>query len=208
MFHYISPIKEQEPLKESNMQTFPNWQEIEEALFGMGKMAIARFAQEHSNEFCSFFAYAWTIVDGDFSICLDILSNALQAARESEQAAIEQRMQMLRGTQSWRNAHYFLTNLSIIDYASGVDLFTYPRYEHVQVDGWNAFATNEALPKSQSREDTYLEGNVRLVIWRVLEGLLEERLFDSLLLASPFRVGYQFHDQKLVVLRILNWPAQ
>lgn len=185
-----------------------DWREIEEALFETGKSAILKFSKEHKGELCSFLAYAWTVVDGDFSICFDTQSNARRIARENEQEVITQRKLMLGGAQSWKNAHYFLTNPLIVDYASGVDLFAYPIYEQVWIDNWNAFAANEALPKSQNGQDTYLEGNVRLIIWKVLERLIEANLFDSLALSFPFRLGYQFHGQEITVLRILNWPEE
>lgn len=188
------------------MNNLPVWPEIEETLFNVGKIAIMRFAKEHPQELCSFFAYAWMVIDGDFSICFDTSSNALRAAKANEHEAMERRERMLGGTQAWRNARYFLTNPHIVDYTSDIDLFAYPLYEHVQIDSWNAFATNEALPKNRSKEDTYLEGNVQLIIWKVFERLIKEELFNFLSLASPFRLGYQFHDQELVVLRILNWP--
>lgn len=67
-------------------------------------------------------------------------------------------------------------------------------------------SANESDFQSQVWEEGYLEGSTRLVFWKVLERLIDSGLFSHLHLSSPFRVGYQFHDQELIVLRILNWP--
>lgn len=56
--------------------------------------------------------------------------------------------------------------------------------------------------------DDYAEGNTRIVLWRVIERLIESNAFGQLPLASPFRLGYQMHDDALTVLRILNWPQR
>lgn len=183
-----------------------NWKDIEETLFSEAKAAIFRFAEEHSGEICSFFAFAWMIVDGDFSICLDTFSNAQRRARDNERTAIEDREQFLGGKHAWGSAHSFLAEPRIVDYAPAVDLFAYAPYADIFFEDWEAFASNESVPKSRAWEEGYIMGSTRLVLWRVLERLIDGDIFACLHLSSPFRVGYQFHDQELIVLRILNWP--
>lgn len=146
------------------------------------------------------------IVDGDFSICLDTLSNARSRARENEQEVIEHRKKILGGKDAWKMARSLLAEPGIIDYALAVDLFTYAPYVDIFFEDWEVLSSNELAPKSQAWEESYLEGNTRLVLWKVLERLIDSDIFSHLHLSSPFRVGYQFHDQELVVLRILNWP--
>lgn len=182
-----------------------NWEEVEQTLFNGGQAALLRFATEHSDEICSFFAFAWMIVDGDFSVCLDTLSNARSRAREHEREAIESRKKILRGENAWRSARSLLTEPKIVTYAPAADLFAYAPYANIFLEDWEAFSNFESTPKSQAWEEGYLEGNTRLVLWRVLERLIDSDTFSHLRLSSPFHVGYQFHDQELVVLRILNW---
>lgn len=183
-----------------------DWSEIEETLFSMARAAILQFSVEHPDEICSFFAFAWTIVDGDFSICLDTLSNARSHAKENEQEAIEGRKKILGGKNAWRSARSLLTEPRIVDYAPAVDLFAYAPFADILFEDWEAFSNADLAPKNQTWEEGFLEGNARLVLWRVLERLIDSDLFSHLHLSSPFRIGYQFHDQRLVVLRMLNWP--
>lgn len=61
-------------------------------------------------------------------------------------------------------------------------------------------------PGGNEGSDAYIEGNTRIILWRVLERLIAAHAFDALKLASPFRVGYQLSGDCLVVMRILNWP--
>jgi hypothetical protein len=72
---------------------------------------------------------------------------------------------------------------------------------------WNASEEQRYYPIGLAHQDDFLESNVRLVLWRVAERLVADEAFKPLTLASPFIVGYEFHDGEDVVLRILNWPA-
>ncbi|HLG61780.1 MAG TPA: hypothetical protein VKY19_07595 [Ktedonosporobacter sp.] len=188
------------------MVSRPDWNDIEETLFLRGKDAILQFATEHPTEVCSFFAYAWMPIEGNFSLCFDTFDHALQMAKENEQSAIATRKMMFEQKQAWKYALYYSTQPRIVDYAPGIDLFAYASYVDVSFHGWEEFFNSAQYPKSLDHEDDYLEGNVRLVIWKVLERLIEGDFFSHLRLSLPFRVGYQFYDQELIVLRILNWP--
>jgi hypothetical protein len=89
--------------------------------------------------------------------------------------------------------------------------FKYEGYSTIDFADWRAYFESDEFMATDSSEDEPrkpdpFEGNVILLIWRVMERLLNENVFQRLTLASLFRVGFQLHDAELVVLRILNWP--
>jgi hypothetical protein len=67
---------------------------------------------------------------------------------------------------------------------------------------------SDNYPQRQNNiEDDYIDGNVQIVLRKVIERLIAGEGFASLHLSSPFHADYQFHEKELVVLRILNWPT-
>ena len=71
---------------------------------------------------------------------------------------------------------------------------------------WTTFFDSESYPEQVPGEDDYLAGNTRIVLWKVLERLIQEQVFSQLNMAPLFRLGHQLYEKELVVLRILNWP--
>ena|SRR5579862_3150353 len=61
------------------------------ALVEESKAGILRFAAEHPQEICSFFAYDANAVYGEFHLCFDTLENGLLAAQNNEREAMERR---------------------------------------------------------------------------------------------------------------------
>ena len=62
----------------------PNWKQSEEILFEKGKEAILRFADEHRDEVCSFFAIYSNFCYGDVAFMFDTLDNSLLQAKRHE----------------------------------------------------------------------------------------------------------------------------
>lgn len=185
----------------------PNWQDIENRLYELSKAGIVRFAAEHPETTCSFFAFSANPVYGEFHLCFDTPENALECAQQHEHKATERRNRMLQGPEVWRHATSRLTLPRLTDYSPDVGLFAYYGFVELFFKELDDLGFDEDYPESREYEDGYSNGNGQLVMWRVLERLIDEGVFSTLRLASPFRVGYQIHDGvELVVLRILNWP--
>jgi hypothetical protein len=184
----------------------PDWQDLEHQLFEQSKAGILHCAAEHPETLCSFFAYDANPIYGGFYLCFDTPENALEVAQRREQEAMKRRAQMLTREESWRHANYFLTDPKITDYSPNVGYFAYHAYVEIEFERLNDLHFNDGYPEDKEHEDNYSEGNGQLMMWRVLEWLIDEKVFASLRPASPFRLGYQLHDDELVVLRILNWP--
>lgn len=190
------------------MDNAPDWHAVEERLFEESKTAILQFATEHPDEIFSFFAYYTEPYYGNFLLFLETYANALKAAQENEQQAIARRKSMLRTEGMWISAKSFTTHPSVTYHAPSVGNLTSTYFANIQFDGWEEFAESEEYPKGQEWNDDYLEGNVRIVIWKVVERLIEEDIFEELRLASPFFIGYEVHDEEMVILRILHWLKQ
>lgn len=185
----------------------PDWRDIENRLYEFSKAGIFRFAAEHPETICSFFAYDANPVYGEFNLCFDTPQNALECSQQNERKAIKRRSETLSREGAWYHATDRLTNPRITDYSPGVGSFAYPDFVELVFEELDDLHFSEEYPQSQEYEDDYSNGNGQVVMWKVLERLIEDGVFSSLRLASPFRVGYKIHDGvELVVLRILNWP--
>jgi hypothetical protein len=188
------------------MTQAPHWREVETRLVEQGKMAIERFATEHPDLTCSFFAIAADPLSGAFFFCFDTPHNAIHQATKQELFALGQRQSQAqwKRSESWRYAGAL--SASLIEYSPSANLFHYSSYAQFSFD-WLAFTDSEAYPERQEGQEDYLEGHTRIAIWRAIERLIADKAFLRLHMTAPFRIGYQFTEEALIVLRVLNWPA-
>lgn len=185
-----------------------DWQVLEERLFEQSCAVIKQFAEDHPDVICSFFAYDTDPGYGYFLLSFDTAENSLQQALKNEYWAIEERKKMLSQEWSWNSARSLSRVPPITDYSPDVGYFAYYMYAEIRFPELVEFKESEAYPqRSNEVEDDYLEGHVRVVLWKIIERLIASAIFSQLRLSSLFRVGYQFHEEDLLVLRILNWPA-
>jgi len=186
-----------------------DWQPIEDQLFECSRNAILRFAQEHATIKCSFFAYYADPTYGHFFLNFDTPENALEAAQEHEQDVRSRWYASLGEEEAWRYAETIMMRSGISDYGPDTSRFTYSRYDNITINELDALCCiqeHEDLELYIAVGEGYLEGNVSIVLWKVVERLVKNNMFSQLLLTSPFRVGFQFHEETIIVLRILNWP--
>lgn len=180
-----------------------DWQGIEDRLLAFSMDTIRRFASEHPKEVCSFFAYD---VDLPFFLpSFDTPENALRVAQQTEQNAIARRAKMLTLPTAWRGARHFSTSPPVLDYSYSTGHFAYHIFADIKIDELEDLQLAEDYPQDEAADD-YAVGKTRIVLWRVIERLIDSGELRHLPLASPCRLGYQMHDNELTVLRILNWP--
>lgn len=180
-----------------------NWQEIEDRLVAFSSENTRRFAMEHPEVVTSFFAY-----DVDlpfFLLSFDTPDNALQVSQRIEQDAIARRAKMLALPIAWQGARHFSTQPPVLDYSYSTGYFAYHNFADIKIDELEDLEFAEDYPQNETADD-YSEGKTRIVLWRVIERLIDSDELRHLHLASPFRLGYQMHDDELTVLRMRNWP--
>ena len=186
--------------------TSPNWKENQERLFVVASEAVKRFAATHAVE-CSHFAFDADALYGYVLCSFDSPGHSLQAARESEEYAIKRRARDLAGEDGWKYATHTLGHPSVAPYCDNTGDFAFQHFAEVTFPEWRAHWES---PDSECSEvdgcDDYLGGHVRVLLWQVVERLIEAKIFDVLRMASPFLISYAMHDEEQRVLRVLRWP--
>jgi hypothetical protein len=179
----------------------PAWSTAQETLFEWSMAVIRQFAAEHPAELCSALAFT---VDSDYAgvaLNIDTLENSLAEAQRQERYLIEYRNRMFAREDGWRDARYFVAHhTNRVDDCNLRGSYKYELVAFVKLAAWEEyFYSIEDCPE--------LEGRVIQAIWRVVERLVSSGAFESMRLSTCFRVAFGFHDDELIVLRILNWPA-
>lgn len=147
----------------------PDWQDIENRLYEESKAGILRFAAEHPEVVCSFFAYDTNPIYGEFLLCFDTLENALTVAQQNEREAIQQRKKMLTLREAWRGAKYFSTHPAVTEYSPNVGLFAYHMYASIPMRELDELSASGDYPKGLQTDDDYIEGNACIGLWKVID---------------------------------------
>jgi hypothetical protein len=187
-----------------------DWRQAEGILFEESQKVIREFAQKHPDTLLSLFAYT---VDAEYSgvgINFDTPANSLRKAKVHQRHEIETRNRLFAPDNAWKSAHYYAAGAhGEIDDFNRRGPWQYEVVSFVPLAAWEQ-AWEEFCSNPPSDEDdeagAKLEGRIIVSLWRVVDRLVRSDVFDVLKRATPFRIGYAFHDAKLVVLGILNWP--
>ena len=192
---------------EDHMTFAFDWQTIEDRLFEESQTTIVQFALEHPDVICSFFAYGVDLDAGYFLPSFDTPENSIRQAQRQEAWAIQSRNQMLNQDWSWRYASNTIKVPRLVGHSPGIDSFAYHMYAELYFSELVQLRENANYPsKNNEIENDYVDGNVYILLWKVVERLIASHAFDRLSLATPFLIGSEFHEDELRVLRILNWP--
>lgn len=182
----------------------PDWNKIEERLFKESGKAIDAFEKEHSDKQVCYFSFDSEPAYGYVLICFDTTDNSLRQARENEQQAVQRRKETLNDEWAWKWAKYQLSSPQILPFNNNAGDFMFQGFRKLEFPEWQAFRGSKDYPQCKEGEGDYLEGRVTICFWNVIERLIEEGKLQSLPMSSPFYLGYGFHDEDQVVLRILN----
>jgi hypothetical protein len=178
----------------------PGWQGAEELLFERSRAILRRFGQEHPGEPVSLFFYT---VDSEFTgvgLNFDTPANSLRKAKAHQRYEVEYRNRLFASERGWRDARYFVAHPGRqIDDFNRRGPWKYEVFEFVELAAWEGYFNG-------SEEAPELEGRIITALWRVADRLVEAKAFDVLRRAAPFRIAFAFHDDGIVVLRILDWP--
>lgn len=185
-----------------------SWQAIEQAFYDKAKEVIEEFAKEHPGMLCSFFACFADPFSGTFAFSFDTPENAAHEAMKHELMILRRKQttyEQLGSTDAWRYARSSV-NLPLESYPHTSDFFQYASYAKLEFN-WFEIANSHAYPQREEGQDDYLEGQIRWMICHAMDRLVADHIFERLTMTSPFRLGYEFHEEGLTVLRLLNWPA-
>ena len=186
--------------------TLPDWNEVEEKLYAESVAAIEAFAAQHPVEEVCYFAYDTDPQYGYILICFDTSENSVSEAKRSAERSIKLVEECFRHGWDWQMAKATMISAAELPFTNNSADFKYHGFWEVEFEGWEELAESEDYPVGDFEgADDYLEGNVALIFWKVFDRLIREGLFSGLRMASPFYVGYGFHDEDQVILRILNW---
>jgi hypothetical protein len=178
-----------------------DWGRAEDLLFERSREIIRQFAQAHPTELLSFFAYT---VDSEYTgvaLNFDTPANSLRKAKAHQRYEVDHRNRLFALAWGWENARYHVAHPTTqIDDFNRQGPWKYKLVEFVPLAAWEEyFRSSEEAPE--------LEGRIISALWRVVDRLVEDKAFDGLRRAAPFRIGFGFHDDEMVVLRILDWPS-
>jgi hypothetical protein len=185
----------------------PDLEEVESELFKESVSAVEEFLRHHPDAVVSAFAFDADPGAGYFGISFDIRENSVARARDDEKNDLERRAAWWRKPDVWKRAMSVAWSTSLVDYNAYVGHFQYHLFHEVQFD-WRAFLDSPDYERlNHGGEDGWIEAHLRMVLSRVIDRLLEAKVFDKLRTASPFRIGYGYPGEPdLVVCRILRWP--
>lgn len=194
------------PIYKRQFDNEPNWQEAEDALFAACGEAIERLQREQPDATVSFFAFDSEPSAGYALISIDTPENEQKNAIKEQEYEVALRLKKFSGEKAWESTEYYIQQRQPKTHSHSTGAMEFAQWESVELESWEEFLQEIEEEELFQRHD-YLMGHARLIFWRVFERLIVENAFASLKLASPFRLGYNFHDESLVVVRILNWPS-
>lgn len=179
----------------------PDWSGAEEMLFERSAFVIRQFVAEHPNEVFATFAFT---VDSDYAgvaLNFDTLENSLAEAQRAERYQVEHRNRLFATDHGWQNARYYVAHhTNRVDDCNLRGSLRYDLVTFVELPAWEEyFNSNEECPE--------LEGRIIVSLWRVIDRLVSSGTFDGLRKSPFFRMAFGFHDDEMIVLRVLNWPG-
>jgi hypothetical protein len=177
-----------------------DWASAEDVLFERSAAVIRQFAAEHPDEVFATFAFT---VDSDYAgaaLNFDTWENSLAEAQRDERYQVQHRNRLFALDRGWENARYYVAHFT--NRVGDWNLrgpFKYDLVSFVELRAWeDYFNSSEECPE--------LDGRVIVSLWRVVDRLVGAGVFDGLRKSSFFRVAFSFHDDEMIVLRVLNWP--
>jgi hypothetical protein len=176
------------------------WKALEEHLFEKSRQVLLRFTRANETTMrSSCFAFYTALDDGFITFNFDTLQSAWEAAQEHERAQRARMYALLQWEEPSHAANWLRTKMAVIEYNPDPTSFTFAAYDQMSFD-------LEDLCDLATVEGDDLEGEMALLFWKVIEQLVKSGAFNQLSMTSPFRVGFAFHEQFLIVCRLLNWP--
>ncbi len=182
------------------------WDRFLEKLLIETNQAIDKFALEHPNEEVCYFAYDTEPCYGYVLTCFNTTESSIKHVSEWHKRNIKYCGELL-DDDVWRNSAYYQVKAnSVLPYCDNTGDFEYQGFTEINFPEWEKYANSENYPEPPSHEDDYLESRVALIFWKALQKLSDDGAFTKLNMATPTLLGFGYHDDDPVVVRMLNVP--
>jgi hypothetical protein len=183
------------------------WDVFLQRLLDGSRPAIRRFAAEHPGDEVCYFAFDSEPRYGYVLICFNTSQSNLRHVSEWHEKRVAYRKALL-SQQVWRDrAYYQVRTHSVLPFCDNTGDFAYQGFAEVKYPEWQTAAESEEYPQASDDNNDYLQNRVALLFAQALDVLAEEGSFSSLGLACPTLLGFGFHDQEQLIVRMLNLPV-
>lgn len=180
---------------------------LEKHLIAGCRKAIALAVKEvKKNDPATFFAIDSNPYYGEFLPSVDTLSTSRVVMRAEQENRLGSRAWMkLEGKDAWLETYDGAYRSSVPMFSADASEFTHHMIHDCEYPPLDALARSKLYKKLNARagKDGWIEGHVRVVLARVCDRLVDGKAFAKLPIAVPFGVGYQYHDEKMVVCRVI-----
>jgi hypothetical protein len=183
-----------------------DWKAIEEQVYDESLRNILAFVQIHQGVMFSCLAYHVMAYAGLLQLCFETPEHAIEVAWRNEREAILTRQRVLTTEYAWAQASEVLRRFPITLCPHETGEFAYAVQTPVIIEGIDGVDFETEYPPLSQGGDTYIDGHLQLVLWKVIDRLVTANAFKTLSISSPFAIGYQLHGDNLVITRMVNWP--
>ena len=183
-----------------------DWDGFLQRLKAETRQAIERFSAENPDKEVCYFAYDSEPCYGYVLTCFNSSESSVKYVRDWHDRSVRYCGERL-AKDAWRNCAYYQVKANaVLPFCDNTGDFDYQGFSDINFPEWESLAASEHYPQVASHEDDYLQSRVVLIFWRALQELADEGAFAKLKLASPTLLGFGFHDDDMVVVRMLNIP--
>ena len=179
-----------------------DWEKSIQHLVKFSEAAFDAFIAENGDEEICCVFYDSEPKYGYVMIGFDTASANLAAVTKLQEFALERRQLNLSGEEGWENAKYFVTTPVLSVFNTNSAEFAYSEFAQTHFEDWVSASRSPEYPPESEFSDDYLDGNFRVAIWKAVEKLLADGIFEKLKHAETFVIGYALHDQEESILYI------
>jgi hypothetical protein len=181
---------------------------LEKHLLRECRKAIDLFTKEVTKkEPASMFVIDSNPYYGEFLPSFDTHSSTLAFMRNDQPRVVEGRKWWMKldGKDSWLETYNGSFNSMAPMFNTEVGEFSHHMFHECPYPKLEELARSKQYAKLNAKagKDGWIEGHTRVTLARVCDQLVDKKAFAKLPLAERFGVGYQYHDEHMVVCRVI-----
>jgi hypothetical protein len=180
---------------------------LEAHLIAGCRAALAAYVEEADpDDPAVFFAIDCNPHYGEYLPSIDTRANALACMKAVQADVLAHRDWLVdEEPEAWKEAHEYARYQSLRMFAHEVGDFTHHMIHDAKYEAAEQFCRSERYQQlnAGAGDDGWMEGHCRRVLARVCDALIDGGAFDGVAIARPFGVGYAYHDEPMIVCRVL-----